>query len=127
EIEEKTAWLADNLELKPLPSLQKNITADIAIIGSGITGITTAYVLSKTKKSVVVLEKADVTQSASAYTTAFITSVIDTGLSELVSMFGEEKARLVWQSGDEAIAAIEKIVGEENIACEFMRCAEYQY
>src|SRR5437868_6102663 len=86
-IEKNSSWLEDSTIQKPLSSLKKDISVDIAIIGSGITGITTAYLLSKTKKSLAVLEKAAISQSISAYTTAFITFVIDTSLSELVSLY----------------------------------------
>lgn len=39
------------------PSLDKNITVDVCVIGGGITGITTAYLLAKLGLKVCVLEK----------------------------------------------------------------------
>ena len=42
---------------KEFPKLEENKKADVCIIGGGLTGITTAYYLSKTKMKVVLLEK----------------------------------------------------------------------
>ncbi len=42
---------------KEFPKLEENKTADVCIIGGGLTGLTTAYYLSKTKMKVILLEK----------------------------------------------------------------------
>lgn len=44
---------------KDFPSLEENKTADVCIIGGGLTGISTAYYLSKTNLKVILLEKAE--------------------------------------------------------------------
>ena len=43
---------------KEFPKLEENKNVDVCIIGGGLTGLTTAYYLSKTKMKVVLLEKA---------------------------------------------------------------------
>ena len=45
---------------KEFPKLEENKKADVCIIGGGLTGLTTAYYLSKTKMKVIVLEKSKV-------------------------------------------------------------------
>lgn len=126
KIEEKPTW-KEGLNKSDYPKLDRDVTADVAIIGGGLAGILTAYRLVKNGKKVVVLEKKHVGSGATEYTTAFITQDIDTDLNELVKMFGEENARLVWQSGADAIDLIEKIVTEEKIECEFTRTSVYSY
>jgi glycine/D-amino acid oxidase-like deaminating enzyme len=107
---------------KPLlPRLEHNLNTDVVIIGGGLTGILTAYLLAKSGQKAVVLEKDKIGSGVTEYTTAFITQAIDTSMDELIRLFGEEKARLVWQSGGDAIDLIERIVNEETIECEFMR------
>ncbi|MEX2052387.1 MAG: FAD-binding oxidoreductase [Candidatus Paceibacterota bacterium] len=107
-------------ESKKRPKQEGDIVADVAIVGAGITGILNAYMLAKAGKKVVVLEKEeDILQSATLYTTAFITQCIDTDFEKLIKMFGEEKAGLVWRSGGEAIALIHRIITEEKIECDF--------
>ena len=121
-------WLSD-VDLKTIyPKLENDISCDIVIIGAGLAGITTAYLLSKTGKSIVLIEKESIAKTATTgYTTAFITYIIDTSLSQLIKIFNKEKARQVWSSGNDAINLIEHIVTKEKINCEFMRCSEHMY
>lgn len=50
-------WTEATLNNMKYKELEGNITADICVIGAGITGITTAYLLSKQGFKVVLLEK----------------------------------------------------------------------
>lgn len=118
--EEKPVW-KEGLEKPSFPKLETNIETDVAIVGGGLAGVLTAYLLSRSGKKVALLEKKKIGSGATEYTTAFITQDVDTHFSELITLFGEEKAKLVWQSGADAISLIEKIVDEEKIDCEFMR------
>lgn len=101
--------------------LSGNITADVAVIGGGITGVTTAYLLAKAGKRVVLFEKGRLGHGDTAYTTAFLTEIFDTPLADLAKRFSPEVARAVWQSGKMAIDCIEDIVREENLDCDFKR------
>lgn len=112
---------------KKYPKLDRNIEADAVIIGGGIAGTTAAYLLSKKGRKTVLIEKNKLADTNSAYTTAFLTNVVDTGLAEMSEMFGRETARNVWKSHAEAIDMIEKIIADEEIDCEFMRCDNYMY
>lgn len=118
-------WLQETSPTTKFSKLHENKTVDVAIIGGGITGVLTAYKLSKTGKKVLLIEKDDFTKGATAYTTAFLTYEIDTDISDLQKSIGKEKAKRVWDSHKEAINEIEKIITKENISCDFMRCSEY--
>jgi glycine/D-amino acid oxidase-like deaminating enzyme len=109
------------------PSLQANLNPDVFVVGGGLAGLATAYLLNKEGKNVVVLEQKKVGSGATEYTTGFITQDIDTDLTKLIDMFGEEKARLIWQSGGRAIDLVEDIVTKEGIDCEFKRCSAFVY
>src|SRR4051812_34315660 len=110
----ETAWNTTS-EKKSYPKLTEDLEVDVAIVGGGLTGIQSAYLLGQQGLKTAVFEKGTLGNYASAHTTAFITCVIDTSLSELVSMFGRQKARLVWNSGLSAIDAIENLVKKEKI------------
>lgn len=117
----KSTWLDEvKLDFK-FPKLSQDIHADVVIVGAGITGITTAYLLAKAGKKVIVLDKNKVLSGETSYTTAFITHVIDADLSSLVKALGIKKAKQVWESGVHAIDLIESIIKSEKIACEFER------
>lgn len=109
------------------PSLKEDLDADVVIIGGGITGVVSAYLLSLEKKKVVLLEKNKLGSGATHDTTAFITQDIDTNLSSLKELYGLKKTRKIWESGAAAIELIENIIKEEKIDCNFMRCPSYVY
>lgn len=122
---EKPSW-NENIKSYDFPSLNADAEADVAIIGAGLAGIFTAYLLSKTGKKIILLEAGEILKdSVTAYTTAFVTQIIDTAAADLVKIYGKEIAQEVLQSGMDAIGLIEKIAREEKIECGFMRCPVY--
>lgn len=122
-----TTWLETAPAKKDYPALNENIETDVAIIGGGLAGILSAYTLSKAGKRVVILEAEQLLRQDTAYTTAFITEAIDTPLRQLTKMFGDEKAKLAWNAGHQAIGELEKIIKDENIECEYQRCPIYMF
>lgn len=103
--------------------LRGDLIAEVCVIGGGLAGMLTAYMLAKEGKEVVVIESQHIGEGATGMTTAFITKVVDTSLQDLVKLFGTRKTKLVWESGQEAIETLERIILEEAIGCEFMRCS----
>src|SRR6476659_5186415 len=85
------------------PSLNQTLKVDVAIIGGGITGLTTALLLKKAGKKVAVLEKKSIAMGDSGHTTAHLTEVLDTRYHQLISDFGREGAQLAAQSSRAAI------------------------
>lgn len=122
----KSAWQESVKIEKSYPRLAENISADVLVVGAGITGITTAYLLSKEGLSVVLIEEDVIGASGgTALTTGFITEVADTDLTTLADVYGKNAAKLVWESGHEAIEFIDKTRKRENIECEFTRVNNY--
>ena len=117
-------WI-DDTPIQKFPKLQRNITADVLVVGAGITGITTAYLLKKAGSTVALVERERVASIDTGHTTAHLTYVTDVQLQQLVRNFGEDHAQAVWDAGAAAIDEIEKIVEEERIQCEFARVPAY--
>src|SRR3954464_3862300 len=117
-------WL-DTAEPNAFPAVSKPITVDVLIVGGGITGITTAYLLHKAGLSVCLIERDRVGRVDTGHTTAHLTHVTDLRLYQLVENFGRDHARAVWDAGAAAIDQIEEIVMRENIECEFTRVPGY--
>ena len=101
--------------------LQENLRADVCIIGAGIAGMTTAYLLAREGKSVAVLDKNSIGGGETANTTAHLSSFPDATYREIERLHGVEGARLAAQSHNAAIAQIETIVVQEEIDCDFER------
>ncbi len=92
---------------------------DVAIVGGGITGVSTAYSLQKSGKSCVILEAANIGFGTTGGTTAHINDFFDTTFYEAVSDFGQENAELFKESGREGMRVIETNVSENSIDCDF--------
>lgn len=104
------------------PSLDGDLTVDVAIVGAGITGITAAYLLRKAGLSVALIERGRCAQVDTGHTTAHLTAVTDLRLSEIQRRFGDATAKAVWDAGTTAIQLITNLVQTEDIACELHSC-----
>ena len=107
-------WMA-TAKLPSFASLGRNERADVCIVGAGIAGLTTAYLLSREGKSVVVLDDGPIVSGETERTTAHLVTALDDRYFELERLHGEEGARLAAESHRAAIDLIERIVREENI------------
>jgi glycine/D-amino acid oxidase-like deaminating enzyme/nitrite reductase/ring-hydroxylating ferredoxin subunit len=96
-----------------------NIVADVAVIGAGMTGLTAAYHLARSGKSVVVLERGSVAGAETGRTTGFLTAVLDARLVDLIAVHGEERTRAAWQGGTRAIDLVESTIRDASINCDF--------
>src|SRR5438874_12068318 len=101
--------------------LARNISADVLVVGAGITGITVAYLLKKAGSTVALIERERVASIDTGHTTAHLTYVTDVGLQQLVRNFGKDHAQAAWDAGAAAIDEIERVVVAERIECEFAR------
>jgi glycine/D-amino acid oxidase-like deaminating enzyme/nitrite reductase/ring-hydroxylating ferredoxin subunit len=102
-------------------------TADVCIVGAGVAGLTTAYLLQRQGKSVVLLDDGDVAGGMTSVTSAHLATAVDAGYAEIERLHGERGARIAAASHTAAIDWIERTVQEENIACEFERVDGYLY
>jgi glycine/D-amino acid oxidase-like deaminating enzyme/nitrite reductase/ring-hydroxylating ferredoxin subunit len=98
---------------------------DVVVVGAGITGITTAYLLKKTGLTVALIERERVASIDTGHTTAHLTYITDVELQELARNFGKDHAQAAWDAGAAAIDEIERIVRNEEIECEFTRVPAY--
>jgi glycine/D-amino acid oxidase-like deaminating enzyme len=122
----RTAWMP-SLHTPFHAPLTRSVEADVCVIGAGVSGLTTAYFLARTGRSVIVLDAGDVASGATAFTTAQLTTALDAGYVEIEKLHGTQGARLAAQSHTVAIAQIEAIVKSERIDCDFARVDGYLF
>jgi len=108
-------------------SLTEDARADVCIVGAGIAGTTTAYLLAKEGKSVVVLDDGPIGGGMTGRTTAHLVNALDDRYFELERLHGEKGARLAAESHTAAIDRVEAIVKKEWIDCEFERLDGYLF
>lgn len=107
------------------PALNEDIETDVLIIGGGITGITAAWLLAREGRSVVLVERDSIASRDTAHTTAHLTYMTDTRLSDLVATFSREEAKLAWQAGAASMQLIKETVDSLAIDCDLITVPGY--
>jgi glycine/D-amino acid oxidase-like deaminating enzyme/nitrite reductase/ring-hydroxylating ferredoxin subunit len=102
-------------------ALAADVQADVCVIGAGMAGLTTAYLLLQAGQSVVLVDGATIGGGVTQRTTAHLSNAIDARYAAIERWHGPGGARLTAESHTGAIACIEAIVARERIACEFAR------
>src|SRR6202051_1510299 len=119
-LREQNYWLTTTdfpkTEVRPLPD-----RVEVAVIGAGFTGLSAARTLAKRGAKVAVLESETVGWGASSRNGGMVLSGMKLGVNKLISMYGRELTRRMYAASLETIDAVERIIKEENIACDFSR------
>jgi len=123
----RSVWMDTVKQPTEQEPLAEKTSAHVCIVGAGIAGMTTAYLLAREGKSVVVLDDGPIGGGMTGRTTAHLVTALDDRYFELERLHGEEGARLAAESHTAAINAIEAIVRQEKIKCEFERLDGYLF
>jgi glycine/D-amino acid oxidase-like deaminating enzyme/nitrite reductase/ring-hydroxylating ferredoxin subunit len=127
EANQSTHSLWQEIKSPRLSGLHQDFTTDVCIVGAGISGLTTAYLLLRNGFKVAVLDKKNFGIDETGFTTAHLSNALDDTYTNLIKWHGERGARLAYQSHTDAIDLIEKIVSEEKIDCDFKRVNGYLF
>lgn len=119
-------WI-DSVSPAEYGTIANDHSADVLVVGAGISGLTTAYRLLESGRSVIVAEDGLVGSGESGRTTAHITPVVDDRYYYLEKKFGSEKAKLVADSHSAARDYIRQIIGKENIDCNYKIVSGYLF
>jgi glycine/D-amino acid oxidase-like deaminating enzyme/nitrite reductase/ring-hydroxylating ferredoxin subunit len=124
---QRTSVWAATAQVPAFSPLSSDTSADVCVVGAGIAGLTTAYLLTQVGKSVVVLDDGAIGSGMTGVTTAHLTNAIDDRYFHIEQLHGERGARLAGESQTAAIDRIESIVTRERIACDFIRLDGYLF
>ncbi|HAT4179651.1 TPA: FAD-dependent oxidoreductase [Clostridium perfringens] len=122
----KSVW-SESCKFRKREALNKDIKTDVLVIGAGIAGILTAYMLKQKGRDVVLIDAAEIASGNTKNTTAKITSQHDLIYSKLISEFGEEKARQYAKANELAIKKYKEIIEDKRIECDFEEKPAYVY
>jgi len=107
--------------------LESNVRTDVAVVGAGITGLTTAYLLARSGRNVAVIEDGPIGGGETSRTSGHLCSALDERYYMLEKMHGAQAARIAAQSHASAIHQIERIIADEQIDCDFARVDGYLF
>jgi glycine/D-amino acid oxidase-like deaminating enzyme/nitrite reductase/ring-hydroxylating ferredoxin subunit len=119
-------WNAD-AGLPSFRTLDTDTQADVCVVGAGISGLSVAYLLTQTGKTVVVLDDGEIGQGMTGVTTAHLTCVLDERYTAIERIHGQHYARIAARSHQAAINRIETIVANEGIDCGFERVTGFLF
>lgn len=119
-------WI-DTTKDTDYPALEDDIDVDVVIVGAGITGLTTAYLLHGRGVKTAVIDANRIGKGVSAHTTAKITSQHALKYYKMINAVGEEKARQYAEANQSAIDLIEKIIRENSIDCDFKKVPAFVF
>ena len=106
-------------ELTYLPKLNGNEKAEVVIVGGGMAGLSAAQRIREEGRSVTLIEKDFCGSGASGKTSGFITPESEIELSVLVSNYGSEKAKRIWEFVLSGVEIIRKNIIENKIECDY--------
>ena len=107
--------------------LERDARADVAVLGGGIAGVTTALMLAEAGADVVLLEAARVGHGVTGHTTAKVTSQHGLIYDTLRSRFGVDTAHAYGAANQAALEWISRRVQDGGIDCDLRRRAAYAY
>lgn len=113
----KSYWLEQTIS--PFPQMIEDERTEVGVIGGGIVGIMTAYLLSKAGKKVVLVEGNQMLRGVTGHTTAKISAQHGLIYDTLIQTFGERVARLYYEANLEGLALIQDTSQQLAIACGF--------
>lgn len=109
------------------PSLEKNVETDVCIVGGGIVGITTAFLLADAVREVTLIDWARIITGVTGHTTAKVTSLHGLIYHQLANNLSFEKAKQHIEANEKAINFVENLSKKLNIQCDFIRTQAFTF
>src|SRR5215207_2373984 len=122
----RSLWFQDAARPARAP-LDRDLTVDVAVLGAGIVGLTTALLLERQGARVAVLEARRAGAGASGYNTAKLSSLHGLTYSKLAGSLGSDAARTYGDANEAGIARVFELAEELGIDCELRPKANYTY
>ena len=122
----ESCWVA-TVPQTDYPALDQSGRADVGVVGGGIVGLTTAYLLAKAGRTVTLLEARRVGRQVTGRSTAKVTAQHALIYAELIDKLGLERARLYGEANHAGVELIAALVADLDIDCDFERTNAYAY
>jgi glycine/D-amino acid oxidase-like deaminating enzyme len=124
-LQEDNYWLTTAEFPSPDASVLPEV-ADVAVIGAGFTGLSSARTLARRGARVAVLESETIGWGASSRNGGMVLTGLKLGVNQLISIYGRELTQRMYAASLASIDCVERIVREEKIDCDFSRCGHLE-
>lgn len=122
----ESLWIAQSKGIRFEP-LKENIDVNILIIGGGLSGINTAYLLSKEGVDVTLIDSDRIGYGTSGRNTGKLTSQTGLVYANIKKKYGIEKAKEFYNTSQNAFNLIKDTIYEHHIPCELEEIPSYIY
>lgn len=119
----ESVW--NRIQLPEFSRVEQDITTDVLIVGGGMAGVLTAYMLERAGVDYLLIEEDRIGSGISANTTAKITSQHGLIYGQLIDRFGVDKARMYWEANEQARKQFQKFA--QFVDCDFEVKDNYIY
>ena len=111
-------YAATARDAAPYPSLDGELTADVCVVGGGLTGVNTALELAERGLSVVLLEGRRIGWGASGRNGGQLIRGIGPDVSGFARYVGQDGVRYLKQAGIDSVALVAERIARYGIACD---------
>ena len=125
--ESPVSYWQESIDFEEFPQLDQDKQVDVVIVGGGITGITSAYLLVNEGFKVAIVEAGRLLNGTTGHTTAKITAQHDLIYDEFIQNIGVNEAKLYYEANMEAVNFIKRTVEQQQIDCDFSEQDAYLY
>ncbi|MGL5677152.1 MAG: NAD(P)/FAD-dependent oxidoreductase [Cellulosilyticaceae bacterium] len=109
------------------PPIEESIQAECVIVGGGITGVTTAYLLAKQGKKCVLVDSGALGSGTTGYNTGKVSFLHGITYSEIKHKYGIQRAKAYYDANAQALQLIASTIQEEGISCGFEKVPGYVF
>ncbi len=101
------------------PTLKKDISCDVLIVGGGVTGVSLAYFLAKAHKNVVLVERDTIASGATGKAAGSVVLKGELDIKQIMDIYGEKKGRQYWSANHEGLELLKHTITKEHIKCDY--------
>lgn len=122
------SWYASVVDpLAPFPELRGETRADVCVVGGGYTGLSAALHLAERGYDVALVEAQRVGFGASGRNGGQVGSGQRLEVDQLEKMFGKDKARHLWEFGEEAKSLVKSLIDTHSMPADWTPGVAHAY
>jgi glycine/D-amino acid oxidase-like deaminating enzyme len=116
-----SVWQQRSHRLPPTRKLDRDLRADVLVVGGGISGALVALALAKQGRRVAIVDRRDLAKGSTAASTALLQFELDLPLSQLVRRIGRADAIQAWTCSLDALRSLHQLILDDGLRVDVAR------